>query len=325
VFSLAFPAGTAAADEPSAADRAMAETLFRTGRDLVEAGKVAEGCAKLEESQRLEAKVGTLLNVALCHEKLGKSASAWIELLEVGSQAARLHQEERAAFAKDRAKALEKTLSRVTLIASRPTDGLVVSLDGRPLGSSALGVAMPVDPGEHQLRATAPGKAPWAQALSVAPGPATKTVEIPALTDEATPAAPAPVVASTAATPGPLPPPARSTGLLVGGIASSGVGLVGLVVGGIFGALTFSKESQARSLCPDHYCGTQAGLDLHNDARKLATISTVGFGVGIAAAGAGLTLILVSRPARGDERKSGTWIAPTIGREGTGLQGGVSF
>src|SRR6185436_12399932 len=68
--------------EPTAADKSLATQLFKEGRALVDQGKVAEGCRKLEESQRLDPGGGTLLNVALCHEKEGRTATAWAEFTE---------------------------------------------------------------------------------------------------------------------------------------------------------------------------------------------------------------------------------------------------
>src|SRR3954464_7778704 len=68
--------------EPTAADKSLATQLFKEGRALVDQGKVAEGCRKLEESQRIDPGGGTLLNVALCHEKEGRTATAWAEFTE---------------------------------------------------------------------------------------------------------------------------------------------------------------------------------------------------------------------------------------------------
>src|SRR3954466_12769231 len=56
---------------------AQAEVLFRQGRDLLTAGKVAEACSAFEESEKLQPAVTTRLNLAGCREKLGELATAW--------------------------------------------------------------------------------------------------------------------------------------------------------------------------------------------------------------------------------------------------------
>src|SRR3954468_3549725 len=68
-------------------DPATAEALFRQGRQLMSEGKTAEACEKFGASERMDPSSGTLLNLADCDAKSGKSASAWAEFLAAARMA----------------------------------------------------------------------------------------------------------------------------------------------------------------------------------------------------------------------------------------------
>src|SRR4051812_5478245 len=79
---------------PARAD-AVAQALFNDAKTLMQAGKYAEACPKLEESQRLGPAIGTQFNLAVCYEALGKMASAWSLYLDVAGVAKSTNQPER--------------------------------------------------------------------------------------------------------------------------------------------------------------------------------------------------------------------------------------
>src|ERR1700753_3563254 len=85
--------------ESSAGDKASAEALFNDGVALVSAGNYADGCARFEASQALEATLGTTLHLADCYERAGKTASAWVLFRESEGLAQRQSDTERAQVA----------------------------------------------------------------------------------------------------------------------------------------------------------------------------------------------------------------------------------
>src|SRR5262252_6626857 len=97
---------------------AQAEVLFRQGRDLLAAGKIAEACSTFEESQKLEPAVTTLLNLAGCRERLGQLATAWGMFLDAARQtrsAADAASQQLHDVAQARAQKLEPRVSRLTI------------------------------------------------------------------------------------------------------------------------------------------------------------------------------------------------------------------
>ncbi|MFM2417004.1 MAG: hypothetical protein RL385_1727, partial [Pseudomonadota bacterium] len=73
--------------ETNAADKAAAEALFDRGLQLLRDGKVSEACSALEESESIEPGIGTMLYLADCYERLGRTASAWALFREAASRA----------------------------------------------------------------------------------------------------------------------------------------------------------------------------------------------------------------------------------------------
>src|SRR5450755_1496763 len=201
----------AAAQDSNAA---IAESLFRDGKRLSAEHKFAEACPKFAESYKLDPGLGTLLNLATCHEAEGKPASAWAEFSEASSRARRDGDNDRAQLAEEHVRALEPKLAHISIaLAGSAPAGLVIKFDGRELSSAALGVQFPVDPGQHQVEASAPGKQNYSQTIE-APGPAgSATVTVPQLQDAPGAAAPAAPVAAVPTAPSATPAaqPAEAT------------------------------------------------------------------------------------------------------------------
>jgi hypothetical protein len=336
ITSLTFASGAFAQVSP--ADAAVAQSMFDEGRRLMSEKRYAEACPKLADSQRLDPALGTLLNLAVCHEKLGRTASAWTEYRDAESIAKREGRLDRAAYAREHVAQIEPHLSHVTVVRGSNQDGraaeagLDVRLDDASVGLAALGTALPIDPGEHKIEARAPGKITWTGTVTVGADAASTKVEIPILADEPKPEpvviVPPPVVAPPV-TPPPAqpppdvtPPPETPHGMTTRrtiAYAIGGVGIAGLAAGSIAGIETISKWSTRNDACPGDRC-TPAGLDADKTARSWALVSDVGFAVGVVGVGVATYLILTEpSQAAPPATTGGVRIVPRVGANSGGL------
>jgi hypothetical protein len=268
------------AQQPTATERAMAEGLFRDAKKLLQRGKTPEACEKLRASYKIDPAGGTLINLAMCHEIEGKTASAWTEFSEALAAAKKAARPDREKAAREHLTALEPRMSHVTVTVA--TDGappgLEVRLDGITVESKALGTAIAVDPGDHVATASAPGRRSWESKVTLKEGES-RALAVPAL-------------ASDAPLPPPPPPPKPSWRTPLG-IAATGVGAVLLGVGAGFGARAISVGARANDECPNRVCSA-TGLSDVSSARSAASISNGTLVAGGVVAAAGVTLLVLS-------------------------------
>jgi len=269
---------------------ALAESLFREGKRLSNERKFAEACPKFAESYKLDPGLGTLLNLAICHESEGKPATAWAEFSEASSRAKREGDTDRAALADEHVRALEPKLAHISvaLAPGASVPGLVIKFDARELAPAALGLPIAVDPGKHVLEASAPGKEPSTQTIDTPSTPTTLTVTVPVLKDGASApvaAAPVAVAAAPAAAPPPAPatPPTSSrananTGAIVLGVAT-GVFAVGSVVTGVLYSSKRNDFNDANS------SNDPSRFDKRDEAQTMGTVNAVLLGGTVVSAG----------------------------------------
>jgi hypothetical protein len=278
-------------------DSAAARALFAEARTLMEKERFDEACPKFEESLRLDQGMGTQFNLAHCWEKIGRTASAWALFLDVAAAARAGDQPKREEAARARAKALEPKLTRLRIEVTDVAPGTQVQRDGQEVGKAAWGTGVPVDPGNHVVRVTAPGKKPWSDDIDVPAAPRTFTVTVPALTDapmevaepEVTPVHSAPVEAGVDTR-----RDSGSNGQKVAAWVVGGIGVAAAATGTVFAIQSRSDNASAEKLChvPTEVpgvetCGSdeeQERLTGHqNDARRNRLIGFIGIGAGGAA------------------------------------------
>jgi hypothetical protein len=298
--SMLFVAPVAHAADPSEGE-AAAESLFQEARKLVGAGRYQEACPMFLASYKLSPAVGVLLNLADCYEKSGQYASAWARFHEAIAMAERLGRSDRERTARERAKALEPKLHRVT-ITSREPDAHV-KLDGHAMEPSVLGTAIPIDPGKHIVEASAQGKKSLSTAFDVSNWNRTISIEIPPLEEEDVSAQ-----RTAKAEPKRVVDWNRDAGHTqrVIGIVAMSAGAVGIGVGAFFGFRTSSKWSEAQNHCPGNECEDQKGVDLARNAKDSATISTAACIAGGTLLAGGLVIYLTAPNNRSSSAIDGT-------------------
>jgi hypothetical protein len=278
--------------EPTDADRALAQTLFEEGTALMRAGKFSEACPKLAESQSLDPGGGTLINLAVCLEKDGKYASAYLAYNEALAVAERDGNKSRETLARERIELVSALVSRVLIkvaAEAQKIEGLEVHFDTASVRRAAWGASAPVDMGDHVITASAPGRREWRGVLHVDKPGLTFEIEVPVL-DALPPTAPPPAIVKpvqvTDSTSG-------STSRTVGW-ALVGTGGAAFVVGAITGALAIGRHSEASRSCTNGKCTTLEGVHAEREADAFAWASNIAFGTAIVAAGVGVALVLLA-------------------------------
>ncbi|MBL8742979.1 MAG: hypothetical protein JNK04_17845, partial [Myxococcales bacterium] len=93
-----------------------AAVLAREAETLLSAGKTAEACDKLEESQSLDPRGATLLDLALCREKEGRLGTAYLLFDQAEKVATEEKRTDRANTARSHKKDMYLKVPRVTVV-----------------------------------------------------------------------------------------------------------------------------------------------------------------------------------------------------------------
>jgi hypothetical protein len=296
-----------AQNAPPSSDSAAA--LFDEGRRLMAAGDFERACPKFAESQRLDPGGGTLLNLAVCHEKQGKIATAWGEYNAALSLATRDRRQDREAIARAGIASLAAVVPRVSIVVSQQADvpQLAIRVDGGEVPRSSWGTPLPMDPGQHVIEASAPGHRALTLTSMLRADGAVMSVEVPVLPMDAsvappsaTVAAPPPVVATTADEGTRVE---RSPLFYVG----LSFGIAGLTTSAVTGVLALLAHQSVGSKCDRStgLCVDASGVDDASRARTMAWVSTVALAVGIVGA-----VVMLAAPSRSIQRGRAGAAAP---------------
>jgi hypothetical protein len=306
-LTLALGAWPIEARAQSDADRATARALFAQAQQALGTKDFAAAADLFGRSDALVHAPTASLGFARAQIGLGRLVGAYETLNRIVREG--LPPSPSPAFAKAledaRAEmaALKSRLPTVVITVSGPAEP-AVTVDGAPVPKAALGVPRFVDPGAHKVAASGRGFLAGETQFSVDESGTARAdlalrrdPKFPALGgDGPPPAAPTDAEAHPAAAS--APDASRpASGRRVAGFVVGGVGAAGLVVAGITGGLYLSNKSTAEAHCTTNKQCDQEGLDAVSSSKTLGVVNTVALFAGAAAVGAGVYLVLSSRPA----------------------------
>jgi hypothetical protein len=324
-LALSSPAG--------AQDIAAADALFNRGVTEMKAGQYQTACALIAESMRLDPQPGTLFTLSQCEVKWDRTATAvarlddYLQLYERLTPDQKAQQLNRPRIVKEQRNRLAFDVPELTLsLPPGAPAGTVVRRDDSVVASAALGLGLPVDPGEHVVSTQAPGGALWELKITIAKGEKKPVVlEVkPAPTALPRPspvvAVVAPVTTPEAANEAPAAPSAPGpSGRRVAVYAFGGVGVAGLVLGGVMGGLAAGKKTTITTHCAppvvegDPYRCDPTGLAAANSGQMFALVSTIGVAAGLAGVATAIVLLVTEhRPVKPSTAAQKPWISPDV-------------
>ena len=335
---LAIAAVVASPPAALAQDKAAADAAFSQGKRLLEQGETAAACSRFESSLRLLEQLGVRLNLADCHERLGRLSAAHAEF-RAAEIAARRARDRRVGYIRDRIAALDRRIPhlRVDLAVNADLSELVIERDGVVVDRGLQGSAMPLDPGLHTVEVTAPGRLRWSTQVELSEGER-RTIEVPALeparaempargaatgdreggTGVQRPARAAPAMDQDGGDDRGDGSPGRTRRIIA--YSAAGAGLAAAGTGLIVGLHARAKWSDARAdgHCDDDGACDRTGYPIARDARRAATTSTILVGAGAAAVAAGVVVYLTA-PGPGERRDERARLVPVLGSDVAGL------
>jgi hypothetical protein len=291
------PALAGAGDPPEPAPTEtsvpLADTLYQRAKELMAAGRYAEACEGFAESNRIDqATGGTLLNLAVCHEKLGRIATAAAEFEQARALARHYGRPDREQLAEQHAAILRARVSTLSLSVHEPSASEKLLLDDVVLAKVAW-TNLPVDPGDHTVSASAPGRVPWSMIVHIGAERESRTVEVPALADAAAPFAPLPIAVTPATSLAPSDSVSHAPAQRIAGFTLGGAGLAAVAVGAAFGVGAIEENSTSEQNCPNNRCNATGASDSRY-ALTDANVANVCIVAGIVAVGVATVLVLTS-------------------------------
>lgn len=327
---LALVLGTAPA---LAGDAEQAQALFDKGLAAMEAQRYDEGCPAIEASYKLDPLAGALFTLAECERmrgRLARAAARYDEYLALHGKLSpdkKAKQRDRDKKAREQRAALSGKIAELTLVlpGSAPK-GTAVMRNGVAVPAWALGVPVPVDPGEYVIVARTPSGGVTETRVTLAAGEKKGIpVEVRVVKVAVAAAGGRPSGVKAHVERGP------KGGILTAGGAAGGFGVV---IGAVLLGVSASEASSVSKLYDEAKaagnCQSDTGgkcKELRDAGKAKATLGNTGLWMLVGGGVVGVaTLVygLTAGSSKGSE-KSGVRVVPLVTGDGGGVSVGGAF
>jgi hypothetical protein len=278
-------------------DLSKARAKFQQATELEQAGNHANALQLFREVGQVRMTPQVRFHIATCEEKLGKLVAALggyeLALAEAESLGPEFQKE-----VEERTASLRGRIPKLVIERGEGAETATIELDGVSLGSSSIGVEVPIDPGPHAIQAKSPGHKPYSSTIEMSEQQVEKiTVSLEDLPVDETPVADPKDAVTVPATP--THRPSRIIPYAIGGF-----GAAALVTSGVFFILQRGKDSELETLCgTDRDCTNTEpralNLDQQANARSMnkklkaySTTTQISAVAGVVALGVAGVLIL---------------------------------
>jgi hypothetical protein len=280
-----------------------AAVSFQEGREAMRQGHYATACGKFRESQSLDPSPGTVLNLAVCEERLGHLIRARSLVQRFSETAAA--SDDRRAYAEQMSKDLEERSPRLSIrIDPANVSATEVKVDGLEL--SSYNDPLVLDPGRHEIEVSSPGCIQQRIVVElVEKQQVEKDIHL----------APRSAPPSTSAV---REHPGGNASLPALFYAALGTGIAGALTVMETGVITSIDRSTVKEHCVDKQCD-EAGLAAGKRGKLFSTVNTVAWPIAIAGTSLAGYLLFTKKP-QGDP-KYAVGVSVSAGQTALILQG----
>ena len=293
-------ASSVARGAPSEVEVRAARQLFADAEKDEDGGQWADALTKLRRVSLVKLTAGIHYHIALCEEHLGQLAAALDEYTSAEGQALAEGATDVLRLVGKRIADLGPRVPRLTIRLAPDLVDATVTLDGAKLSPAAFGTALPVDPGEHRVEATASNRPAMGRSITMherdvtvidldlpRPPLAAAPMNAPALTESASAPPSPPAGEKLAATAG----PSRTGAVLAtsGAAVLAGAGVAAFLAAG-------SAHTRAVEQCAQITSGAPGACDSQKNDVRTWDFTAAGAWLGAAVVGT-IAIILWARPS----------------------------